>query len=100
METIVRCGVQFLFAVLGVLASIYLIPWLKEKRLYDTVTRLVAAAEKLGESLPEGKKNYVLNLLADMGVEITPVVDALIEAAVQQLDLAYERLETDGGRAA
>ena len=84
--------VKIVFAVLGALVGAYLIPWLKEKRLYETVTRLVAAAEKLGDSLPCGKKEYVIDLLEKKGVKVTPIVDALIEAAVQELDIAKGKM--------
>ena len=83
--------VKIVFAVIGALAAAYLVPWLKEKRLYETVTRLVAAAEKLGDSLPCGKKEYVIGLLEKKGIKVTPIVDALIEAAVQELDIAREK---------
>lgn len=67
------------------------IPWLKEKRLYDTVKKFVQAAEKLGDvgTIPKGnKKDYVVQLLENKGITVTPEIDALIESAVKELDNA------------
>lgn len=67
------------------------IPWLKEKHLYDTVKKFVQAAEKLGDvgTIPKGdKKAYVVRLLEGKGIIVTPEVEALIESAVKELDNA------------
>lgn len=63
------------------------VPWLKEKRLYGTVQHFVEAAEKLAENNKIDKKEYVLNMLKDKGIEITPEIEAYIESAVKKLDL-------------
>ena len=66
-----------------------LVPWLKEKRLYNIVKKGVMAAEKLAESgqLPKvDKKAYVLKFLMSRGIEITGEVETFIEAAVKELD--------------
>lgn len=70
-----------------------LIPWLKDKRLFGTVCQCVKAAEKLAESGSidkAQKKEYVVALLESIGVEITDGVDAMIEAAVIDLDIAIK----------
>ena len=67
------------------------IPWLKEKRLYDTVKKFVQAAEKLGDvgTIPKAnKKAHVIRLLESKGIKVTPEIDALIESAVLELDNA------------
>lgn len=68
------------------------IPWLQEKRLYATVLTFVRAAEKMCEAgnLEGRKKAYVISLLKERGVEITPEVDAYIESAVKELDIAVD----------
>ena len=63
------------------------VPWLKEKRLYGIVQHFVEAAEKLAENNKIDKKEYVLNMLKDKGIEITPEIEAYIESAVKKLDL-------------
>lgn len=65
------------------------IPWLRERQLYGLICKFVRAAEKLAESgqiSKEAKLDYVLGLLAKNGIEVTPVVRALIESAVGELD--------------
>lgn len=71
------------------------IPWLKDKRLYETVCRLVHAAEKLAETgaiEKVNKKSYVIGLLEAKGVTVTPEVEAMIESAVFELDLAIDEI--------
>ncbi len=83
--------VKLVFAAIGLLITYYLVPWLKEKKLYSTVTKLVRGAEKLAGSMQIGKgekKSYVIDQLKNLGIKITPFVEALIEAAVTELDLA------------
>ena len=66
------------------------IPWLKERRMYSTVTRLVQAAEKLwqyDDAAGNDKYKYVVDILKGKGVEITDEVAAYIESAVKELDL-------------
>lgn len=65
------------------------IPWLREKRVLNLVSKFVQAAEKLastGVIDKETRKKYVLNLLESKGVQITPVIDAFVESAVFDLD--------------
>ncbi len=65
------------------------IPWLKEKHLYDIVKKFVQAAEKMGESGiidKQTKKQFVIDMLKSKGVNVTPEVEALIESAVEELD--------------
>lgn len=69
-----------------------LIPWLREKRVLNLVSKFVQAAEKLGNTGAidkNSKKAFVLNLLMRKGVEITPVIDAFVEAAVLDLDMIF-----------
>ena len=67
------------------------IPWLKEKHLYDTVKKFVQAAEKLGDvgTIPKAnKKAHVIRLLENKGIKVTPEIKALIESAGLELDNA------------
>jgi hypothetical protein len=68
------------------------IPWLKEKHLYNIITTLVKAAEKMANagSLTTPKLDYVVQMLEKKGITITPEVRAMIEAAVQDLDIAID----------
>lgn len=65
------------------------IPWLKEKHLYSIIVKFVQAAEKMGETgaIPkEEKKKFVISMLHEKGIVVTPEIDALIESAVTELD--------------
>lgn len=66
------------------------IPWLREKRIYALVCKFVQAAEKMHEagSLVGMKKDFVVYLLESKGIYVTPEVDAFIESAVKELDMA------------
>lgn len=67
-----------------------LIPWLKEKRLYNIVKRFVQAAEKLAESgviAKEFKKEKVVKLLEGKGIVVDATIDAFIESCVKELDM-------------
>lgn len=68
------------------------IPWLKEKHLYNIIITLVKAAEKMANagSLTTPKLDYVVQMLEKKGITITPEVRAMIEAAVQDLDIAID----------
>ena len=67
-----------------------LIPWLKDKHLYNVVKHFVQGVEKLAESgaIPKcDKKNKVIELLEGKGIAMTPTIDAFIESCVKELDL-------------
>ena len=38
--------VKIVFLVLGTVVTVYVVPWLKEKGLYDIVRKMVLGAEK------------------------------------------------------
>lgn len=64
-------------------------PWLKQVGLYQVVKYFVNAAEKMAETSQiskETKKQYVKDMLAKVGISDSPIVDALIEGAVEELD--------------
>lgn len=95
---LVKNAIEIVFSLLGILVTAIIIPWiknnaipwLKEKQLYSTVDKFVKAAEKFAENHDIDKKTYVLNLLEAKGIKATPVVEALIESAVKELDLIKE----------
>ena len=84
-------------AGVGALLSAYIIPLLKEKKLYTILQKLVSAAEKLAQSSAidkADKKDYVISRLQDYGIEVNLFVDALIEAAVLELGTYLGRVDT------
>ena len=99
LNVLVNNLMEIVFAAIGIAFTTVVIPWvkdtaipwLKEKRLYSMVQRFVNAAEKKAEagSLAKAlKKDYVIERLEAMGVTVTTEVDAFIEAAVKELDIA------------
>ena len=81
-----------LFALVCVLVAAVL-PWVKERvgaerlnKIWRWVCWAVQAAEQLfGAGKGVEKKQYVTELLVDLGLDITDDVDAMIEAAVREL---------------
>ena len=91
---------EIVLSILSVLASCFIIPWLKEKleaekleRLVKWVKIAVEAAEKLyGSGAGQQKKEYVMSFLLSKGIVFdVEKVEAIIESAVFRLP---EWLET------
>lgn len=83
--------VKIVFLVLSTVVTLYVVPWLKEKRLYDTVKKMVDAAEKWAETNNIDKKQWVIAQLESKGITVNEYVEALIEAAVKELDIALDK---------
>ena len=65
-----------------------LIPWLKEKHLYNIVKSFVQAVEKMAESgviKKVDKKTKVVELLQSKGIVVDAVVDAFIENGEKEI---------------
>lgn len=93
------CLLKVVFSIIGVVFTAIvipwikdsLIPWMKEKHVYGIVQTLVKAAEKQAEAgtiAKADKKAYVVQLLEERGIIVTDEIDAFIEAAVMELDIA------------
>lgn len=83
--------VKVVFLILSGVVTIYVVPWLKEKGLYDIVKRMVQAAEKWAENNDIDKKEWVIGKLEARGIEVNEYVEALIESACEELDLAWAK---------
>lgn len=111
VNNVVSAAIKFVFAAVTLLLTKYaipfarntvapfirntIIPWLEEHRLRAMVDRLVHGAEQLANSgqIPKAeKKQYVVDMLKAMGVDVTPEVDAIIEGAVLDLDKTLKEL--------
>ena len=94
-KEIIILAVQLTFAVISALITAYVVPYLKKKNIYDTVKKLVQAAEKLAENANSDKKAWVKAELSRLGVKMTALtdtlIDAFIESAVKELDIAVGR---------
>lgn len=100
MEAIewINVAVKILFLIASAVMTVYVVPWLKEKHLYGTVVKCVQAAEKYAKTHNIDKKEYVIAVLESKGVTVSVYVDALIESAVQELDIALGKItEASGG---
>ena len=95
-ELIIDLIVKIVFALLGGLVTVYVVPWLKEKNLYNTVVKMVRAAEKLNENNPIDKKAWVIEALESKGIKVNKYVEALIESAVKELDIALNENVPEG----
>lgn len=94
MENIISTLIGAAILIATAAISAYVIPWLRDKHLLSTVRTLVEAAEKLAENQPLDKKLWVTTQLKAIGVKITPFIDAAIESAVKQLDIAIGMAST------
>lgn len=86
-------AVKILVFAVFLMCARYIVPWLKNQGVYDTVKKFVWAAEKLaaaGKLPKESKNDYVCRMLETVGVKVTPFVKAMIEAAVEALDIAKQ----------
>ena len=64
------------------------IPWLREQRIFSLVRKLVKGAEKAAEAgkIPKTDKHaLVVRLLKMKGIEVTPFLDAFIDAAIKEM---------------
>lgn len=89
IQQTIDTAMRLVALVFMVLATRYVIPWLKEKGIYSTIQKFVQAAEKLGETgaiTKADKKGYVWHLLEKVGIKKSEKVDAMIESAVKELD--------------
>lgn len=88
MDYFVSGLVGLVIIAIAIAVSTVLIPWLKNKGMMWVLEILVSAAEKLAENHPIDKKAWVIERLEELGLKITPFVDACIESAVKRLDIA------------
>ena len=84
--------VKVIFLVIGTVITVYVVPWLKEKKVYSVVKKAVYAAEKWAETHEIDKKAYAVEKLEAAGIKATPVIEAFIESAVKELDIALGKI--------
>ena len=71
------------------------IPWLREQRIFSLIKKLVKAAEKAAEAgkIPKADKHaLVVKLLKMKNIEVTPFLDAFIDAAIKEMDEVAESI--------
>lgn len=91
--------VEAVISLIGVLISVYLIPFLKKKLNNEQLTEVkkwtliaVQSAEQIFNSKQgEAKKQYVLDFLGTKGYDVTSEdIDNLVESAVYTLKSAVD----------
>lgn len=90
VKIVVTAGGSYLIA--------YGLPWLKKISLYKMVQIGVMAAEKLAESgvIKKVDKNAkAKEILGMLGIKVTPMIDAMIEAAVKELDNQENKIKSE-----
>ena len=90
VKLVVTAGGSYLIA--------YGLPWLKKIGLYKMVQIGVKAAEKLAESgvIKKVDKNAkAKEILGMLGIKVTPVIEAMIEAAVKELDTQENKVKDE-----
>lgn len=90
VKLVVTAGGSYLIA--------YGLPWLKKIGLYKMVQIGVMAAEKLAESgaIPKVDKNAkAKEILGMLGINVTPAIEMMIEAAVKELDTQESKVKDE-----
>ena len=110
LNLILQNMLEIVVAIISLVAARYivpyikndLIPWLKEKRIYNIVKSFVQATEKMAESgaiSKNDKKQKVIELLENRGIIIDETIDAFIESCVKELDIItsviFDEIVTD-----
>lgn len=87
MEMLFSVLLDIIFSIIALIASKYLIPWLKEKRLLSAAQIAVEAAEQLISETGAGKEKYDLALswLANQFKISDEQAKKIIEAAVYKM---------------
>ena len=98
VNEIISIVVKLIITGAGTAFIAYGIPYLKQIGMYKLVQMAVRAAEKVGvtEALKGAdKKKYVIAALEKMGIEVTPTIEMMIEAAVKELDIQNDKIEAE-----
>lgn len=79
--------VKIIFLILGTVLTVYIIPWIKEKRIQSLIISLVTTAEQtLKDATGSEKKTFVLDWLQKHNITYDEdKVDALLESAVYDI---------------
>lgn len=97
---------EIILTIISCVVSYYLIPaikkdvvpWLKEKRVYELIKTFVQAVEKMAEAgaiEKIDKKKKVIELLENNGIEINESIEAAIESAVKELDIINKTIKDE-----
>ena len=106
VELIVNNVLEIIAAVISCIVAYYiipaiktdLIPWLKDKRIYNMAKKFVQGVEKLYESgviEKVDKKSEVIRLLEEQGIIVDDKLSMFIESAVKEVDLINKAIRDE-----
>lgn len=106
LELLTEHLLEFILSILSLVVSYYvvpaikndLVPFLKDKRIYNLLSKFVNAVEKLADAgviEKVDKKNEVIKLLNSQGIVVDEKLDAFIESAVKELDVILDTTKTE-----
>ena len=98
VNEIISALVKLFIAGIGGAFISYGVPYLKQIGMYKTVQMVVRAAEKVGTTgaiKKADKKKYVIAALERMNIKVTPTIEMMIEAAVKEMDIQNEKIQTE-----
>lgn len=100
MNEIIQIVIKYLIEAAAVVvvfaAGKYVIPWLKEKRIWDYIVQFVEMAEQKADAgfiNPDARKDEVIKALQNVGIKITEEILDLIESAVCELNMEKKKAE-------
>ena len=97
IQIVIKYVIEAVALVAVFLVGKYVLPWLKQKGLYEIILQFVQAAEQKADAgfiNPEARKEDVIAALQKIGVKITEQVLELIEAAVLNVNLEKKSVES------
>ncbi len=98
LAEIAAFAVRFVLCIIFAIITHKLLPLLEKWGLLQTIRTFVRAAEKKGETgaiQKINKKAYVIRNLEALGVQMSPLIDSMIEAAVEEIDAFGKKIAED-----
>ena len=93
MTDVYKMVFEIIISIIAIVLTFYIVPLLRQKKLYDLVKIAVEAAEQIYKESGLGsiKKEWVLSFLESKGCKVTSdEIDAMIESAVRRLKEAIQ----------
>lgn len=97
IQIIIKYAIEAASIVVVFVAGKYVIPWLKEKRIWNYIVQFVKAAEQKADAgfiSPDARKDEVIKALQQVGIKITQEILELIESAVCDLNIEKKKAES------
>ena len=98
LAEIAAFAVRFVLCIIFAIITHKLLPLFEKWGLLQTIRTFVRAAEKKGETgviQKINKKAFVVRNLEALGIQMTPLIDSMIEAAVEEIDAFGKKITED-----